>query len=153
MRVCGQCYYFSNKFQVFDKEFSCAELFQKEDSVVCGDFKINKDDVKVSPITQVEQDLELEKQHFTYQADYFDIIKQDFVQSQDLHIVINKIRDELDIQGINVPFNDSTIKRYQQKLSDLALLQRLILVNGMGPYIDDIMKLEIEKKFKKELSH
>lgn len=153
MKKCGSCFYFKHKYPVLDAEFCCQELGTMSEDNSCGDFRRGKHAESATPeiiLNDARDALNSEQKisfNISQKENLFNIISDIFTIEQDVDLVIDKIKLEIEKQGYNLPFSANTILRFSSKLSDLFLLYRMTLSYGMGRYIDDIMKLEIEKHF------
>ena len=153
MRKCGNCYFFKNQFLVGDAEFSCSELGTEFNDSSCGDFRSGRHAEEKNPeliINEARNQLDEKEQikfDVSQKENLFNILTDIFTIEQDVNIVLDKIKLEIENQGYNLPFNGNKVLNYSSKLTDLFLLHRLTLSTGMGAYLDQIMKLQIEKLF------
>ena len=144
MKKCINCFFFKNKFPVYDTKFSCSELFITED-MCCSDFTLAARKSSISDTKKTEYLEALPS--FSNQQDFMNVITDIFSMDRDAVTVIDEIRKEIDAQGYDLPFQASKVLALSGKLSDLYLLYRLTLSHGLGAFSDQIMKLHIEKLF------
>ena len=144
MKKCGDCFFFNNKFPVYDTKFSCSDLFISED-MTCPEFTSS---TRKSSITKVKNIQHLDGfTSFSNQQDFMNVVTDIFSMDKDAVAVIDEIRKEIDAQGYELPFQSNKVLALSGKLSDLYLLYRLTLSHGLGAFADHIMKLHIEKLF------
>ena len=142
MKKCGNCFFFHNKFPVYDTNFSCSELFQEEKSSPCQEYvkaPLRPSSLKPSNLEGLPT--------ISHQQEFMDIITDIFSVDKDIVSVMETVKREIEAQGYDIPFQSNKVIVLSGKLSDLYLLYRLTLSYGLGAFADQIMTLHIEKLF------
>jgi hypothetical protein len=157
-KFCKDCFWFTHEWDLKDKKFTCKNLGSNSEDISCGDYqsgihaeeKTTPEVVLNSIQTELAKTITATPESFfniSQKENLFNIISDIFKMEQDVSVVVEKIKSEINRQGVHLPFATNLIENFTSKLSDLYLLYRLTLSFGLGSYRDDIMKLKIEALF------
>jgi len=161
MRRCETCFWFKNKWDhyfnprtnVYDR-VSCFQLGSNPSDPDCGDWQSRNKyfSPELSDVHKIQERLNLTKDDFVVDKDCFqkaftELISETFSMEQDFHSSIKKIKDSIEDQGYNIPFDEKLLEKMFGKVMEIRVLQQLVLLCGLGFYQDEIVGQQIKVLF------
>lgn len=125
---------------------SCNDLGEKAHSQSCDNFLKRREDNQ--DVSEWVEGLLGALSDVKFRDVFHEIVAENFALDQDYRLAIATIQAQLQTQGAHVSVDETQLERYADRLIDLYVLYRMINAIGMGRYTDEIMKAEIERKFR-----
>jgi len=143
---CIDCHWFETKTKVRREMLSCKDLGEKAHTQSCDHFLKRQGEGQET--AEWSESLIGALSDVKFREVFHEIIAESFVLEQDAKLSVATVQAQLQTQGAQVSIDEMDFERHTSRIIDLYILYRLILAMGLGRYTDEIMRAEIERKFR-----
>ena len=160
---CEDCRWFYSPAIYGKHRIDCQALGSKRTDPACDSFQKPLEDPELTVANALEPRVVTESddrkkrlvqkaqlgnlEELNYNNDFIQLIRESFILEKSASEAPKAIRISLQQTGQDFDLDSLIFNKYTNKLGDIALLYKLCLIYGLGRYIDDIVKLEIENRF------